>query len=76
MSVCSVQTHVLDERVNVGLHRVHIRVDITRVVICARETRILFGELWADGIFVVECQCAGAAAAIVEREMGELRKVH
>jgi len=79
MSLRSVQTHVFDERIDVGLHRVHICVDITRDVVRVRETRLVFGELrwsWADGVFVVECQRAGAAAAIVEREMGELREVH
>jgi hypothetical protein len=77
--VRGVQAHVLDQRVDVRLQRVHVRVDIARVVVCVCQARLLFSELrrsWAGGVFLVKCQRAGAAGSIVECELGELGEVH
>ena len=69
LSAVHVQAHVLNQHI-------HDYVNIAHIVVRAHKVRLLFGGLGTNGIFVVECQCTGAAGTIVERELGELQEVN
>jgi hypothetical protein len=39
---CGIETHVLDEGVDISLKHVHVRIDLSRIVVRAREARFIF----------------------------------